>query len=49
MKKFKSCNVMTCYDQSMKTNVDCKTLVNEVYSNMGNIYLIKGELDKALE
>ena len=41
MKKFKSCNVMTCYDQSIKTNVDNKTLVNEVFSNMGNKYYIK--------
>jgi hypothetical protein len=32
---------MTCYDQSIKTNVDSKTLVNEVFSNMGNKYYIK--------
>ena len=43
MKKFKSCNVMTCYDQNIKNRhyVDGITLMNEVFSNMGNKYYIK--------
>ena len=43
MKKFKSCNVMACYDQNIKNRlkVDIKILVNEFFSNMGNKYYIK--------
>ena len=43
MKKFKSCNVMTCYDQNIKNrhHIDNITLKNEIFSNMGNKYYIK--------
>jgi len=43
MEKFKSCNLMTCYDQNRINNrhVDNITLVNECFSKMGNKVYIK--------
>jgi len=43
MKKFKSCNLMTYYDQNIKNrrHVDSKVYENEILSNMGNKYYIK--------
>ena len=42
MKKFKSCNVMTCYDQYIKNRrLHFTKSIRELVSNMGNKHYIK--------